>query len=187
MRDETKQNAEACCALRWHVTRVYERLPGGEAPQRSLHLTIHRSVPGVEKQLAQRDALESLRHGGEEEWSWWDRDRTVEGFVPESTLIRALAERNALPLGEVLVEPRHRQLAEDMVLLEILATEDDWERAVTTYDGGREDLPELSDLAEAAGSRWLDITQLARRAAKSRYQRALRESGPAGGAYASKR
>lgn len=188
MRQQVQRRIEtADCAVRWNVTRLYERLPGEEGGERSVHLTLHRAVPGVAKRLL-AGPLEELRCGAAEERSWWEREQSVEGWVPEAILVRVLAERNALPLDHILVDPQGRQLAEDMVLLQLLGDEKPWTEAVAVYDEGRGDLPDLTGLAREQGGRWIDITQVARRAAKIRYQRALREGEvKPGGGYASER
>lgn len=182
-----KQEVVDYPALRWNISRIYEPGPDAVPDKRSVHVTIHHSSENLSGYLA-RTRLGQLRQCEREEWDWWDRDLKVEGWTPEATLVRALADNNAASLDNLLVEPGERQLAEDMVLVQVLESDDPWNLAVEAYDRGRGNLPELTELAEAPGSRWIDLTKAARRAAKTRYQRALREAAPPEGSrYAGKR
>lgn len=174
--------------LRWHLARIYEDERFLADADRTVHVTVHRSAaPLGERRVG--STLSELQLEAQEQLDWWDRETSLEGWVGESTLIELLATRNAAELGSVRAEPEQRRLAEDMVLVQALGDEAVWQQAVEAYRGGAADLPLLEKLARAEDSLWLDVTQPARRAARDRYRRALREAGPesAGGPYAQKR
>lgn len=173
--------------LRWHLARIYEDERFVPDADPTVHVIVHRSVAGMSKRMV-GSTLPELRLETQEQLDRWDREASLEGWVKESTLVEVLSTRNAAELGRLHAEPDQRRLAEDMVLLQALGDQAAWREAVETYDEGAADFPSLEALARAKHSLWLDVTQPARRAARDRYRRALRDAPEsAGGPYAQKR
>lgn len=174
-----KKGDPANLILRWQLARIYEDERFTGEADRTVHVAVHRAaMPSSEPIEAPK--LLALRLEAEEQLNRWDRENVVEGWVRESTLVEALVERNAGEIDQIQVEPDQRRLAEDMVLVQALGDEAAWQAALAVYAGGEADFPSLEPLAGAEASLWLDVTQPARRAARTRYRQALREARPKG-------
>jgi hypothetical protein len=186
-KDMKQKETPPAAALRWHLSRIYEEERFLQDRDRRVYVTVHRAAEPFQRQL-RASTIAGLRSQSQEELSWWDRSMALEGWVDESTLIRQLADHNVTEIEEPWPEPKERRLAEEMVLLQLLPSEASWHKTIENA-ARDDDAPDLADLAEAEGSSWLDLTPAARRAAKRRYLRALRESHPSGegGPHARKR
>jgi len=189
-RAEPSRSVPSCPSLlRWQISRIYRDGPQEEAGRGSAHVVVHLSSEEVTDAVAKR-GLRRLRHGGPEVRSWWDRKQSIEGSVPEATLISELTAYPAADLHDLMAGPEERAVAEDMVLLQVLDSSSCWLKAVEVYAAESEDFPDLTELATSQGSRWLDITKSARRASKQHYRAALRgaqrrEPDPSHGGHAS--
>jgi hypothetical protein len=183
-----QQGETAKLIVRWHISRIYEDERFKSDRDRTVHVTLHPAAPPMGKRVA-GSTLPALQLEAQEQLDWWDRDTSVEGWIEESILVEMLSTQNAVELGRLRAEPDQRGLAEDMVLVQALGGDKPWRQAVEDYDGGAADFPHLEKLARAEDGLWLDVTQPARRAARDRYRRALREAGPErrGGSHAKQR
>jgi hypothetical protein len=171
------------------LSRIYQDERFAETDQRPVDVTIRRGSTALEQRLA-GSGIEALVGAGVEQLEWWDADRDGElrGWVHEAVLIQSVTERNAVVearAATLSTEPR--QLTEDMVLVQELASSRAWDQAFADQNRST-DLINLDRLAAEPDSRWLDWTQPARQAAKLLYRRVLGENAERGeGTYAAKR
>ena len=170
--------------LRWYVSRIYTDDRFAEAPKRTVDVAVQPCTPKFAKEFGE-DGLETLAAREDESLDWWieDEAETLEGRIGEEVLLQAVCKHHAsVAATDALVTAAQRQLAEDMVLVQKL---DDRRRFDKELERQREspDQLKLEKLALAAGSKWIDLTQQARRATSVLYLKALGEvesEGPQG-------
>jgi hypothetical protein len=157
--------------FRWHISRKPEGRGRG---------WIDVTITPAAGRFAQTFGALRLRGPAElpsESLASWKtgRDSQLEGATTEDALLRALASRNAVDREAARAVSREgRRLVEDMVFLQVVDDEkaytELWEKLVEAGDW-----PDVTDLVEFPGARWLDYTRASRRMARNLYVKVLGE------------
>ena len=113
-------------------------------------------------------------------FSWWDESTDeIQSWVRSALFLEALAQRNLLfRQNEYTSMKVPRILAEDMVFLQFMFHQKQFERIWSNAFNGREGLERV---IMVPSSRWLDFTQQAREASSTMYGVLLRAGTKGGG------
>lgn len=164
--------------LRWHICRkdaFSEKYP---EKQEEIQVTVTRGSDSCLKlwRSCMSDPLIIVR----DVFSWWDESvDEIQSWVRADMLIEALTQRNLLlKQDEHTSKKTPRVLAEDMVFLQFMFHQKQFDRIWSKAFSGREGLEKV---LMVPSSRWMNFTQQAKKASSTMYGILMRANAAAGG------
>ncbi|MCD4846762.1 MAG: hypothetical protein K8R76_01065 [Candidatus Aegiribacteria sp.] len=159
--------------LRWHLCRKDVFREGYHEKPEEIQVTVSRGSDFCLKFWRSRmnDPLIIVR----DVFSWWDESADeIQSWVRADLFIEALTQRNLLLKQDDFTSMKTpRVLAEDMVFLQFMFHQKQFDRIWSKAFKGRE---ELEKVIMIPSSRWLNFTQQAREASSTMYGILLKAS-----------
>ena len=148
--------------VRWYVSRLVSRTKESSEPKTFASMII---TPAKNWET-DHGSLESLIDAKADNLSWWSDDESdeIDGIIESANLEEGIQQHSARrKAGGQAVTPEKpdRKIVEGMVFVQMLPDRGIYSEFKKSHDDS-DKLTELSELARAKGSTWLDFTVQAR-------------------------